>query len=148
AHLFAFYFGIIADVTPPVALAAFAGSGIAKSNPLKTGINAFKLAIAAFLVPYVFVYNPELLMIDVNVGSMILIVVTAVIGIVGVASAVSAFLITNQSFLERIIFFVGGLLMVIPGVYTDFIGIAILAIGYLIQRKKVTNQRLDASTGA
>ncbi len=148
AHLFAFYFGIIADVTPPVALAAFAGSGIAKSNPLKTGINAFKLAIAAFLVPYVFVYNPELLMIDVNVGSMILIVVTAVIGIVGVASAVSAFFITNQSFLERIIFFVGGLLMVIPGVYTDFIGIAILAIGYLIQRKKVTNQRLDASTGA
>jgi TRAP-type uncharacterized transport system fused permease subunit len=99
-------------------------------------------------VPYVFVYNPELLMIDVNVGSMILIVVTAIIGIVGVASAVSAFFITNQSFLERIIFFVGGLLMVIPGVYTDFIGIAILAIGYLIQRKKVTNQRLDASTGA
>jgi TRAP-type uncharacterized transport system fused permease subunit len=115
---------------------------------LKTGVNAFKLAIAAFLVPYVFVYNPALLMIDVNVGNMIFIVITAVIGIVGVASAVSAFFITNQSFFERIIFFVGGLLMVIPGAYTDFIGIAILAVGYLIQKKKIANQRLDAGAGA
>jgi TRAP transporter 4TM/12TM fusion protein len=147
AHLFAFYFGIIADVTPPVALAAFAGSGIAKSNPLRTGINAFKLAIAAFLVPYVFVYNPALLMIDVNVMSMIVIIITAVIGIIGVASAVSAFLITNQSFLERILFFVGGLSMVIPGTYTDAIGIALLLLGYIIQKKKVSNQQLGMGAG-
>ncbi len=148
AHLVAFYFGIIADVTPPVALAAFAGSGIAKSNPMKTGINAFKLAIAAFLVPYVFVYNPALLMIDVNIPNMILIIVTAVIGIIGVASAVSAFLLTNQSFFERIIFFVGGLLMVIPGTYTDMIGIAILLLGVIIQKKKSSNQRPSMGTGA
>ncbi|MDI6707460.1 MAG: TRAP transporter large permease subunit, partial [Bacillota bacterium] len=144
AHLFAFYFGIIADVTPPVALAAFAGSGIAKSNPLKTGINAFKLAIAAFLVPYVFVYNPALLMIDVNVVSMIVIIATAVVGIVAVASAVSAFFITNQSFFERIIFFAGGLLMVIPGAYTDVIGIAFLLVGFVIQKKKISNVKLGA----
>lgn len=67
-----FYFGIIADVTPPVALAAFAGAGIAKANPMKTGLNAFRLAIAAFLVPYVFVYNPAMLLIDVTAGPMIL----------------------------------------------------------------------------
>jgi TRAP transporter 4TM/12TM fusion protein len=144
AHLFAFYFGIIADVTPPVALAAFAGSGIAKSNPMKTGIIAFKLAIAAFLVPYVFVYNPSLLMIDVNIGEMILIIVTAIIGITGVASAISAYLITNQSFIERIIFFVGGLLMVIPGAFTDMIGLAILIIGFFIQKKKVSNERVGS----
>lgn len=138
AHLFAFYFGIIADVTPPVALAAFAGAGIAKSNPMKTGINAFKLAIAAFLVPYVFVYNPSLLMIDVNIGGMILIIITAIIGIVGVASAISGFLITNQSLIERIIFFVGGLLMVIPGISTDVIGLAFILFGFIVQKRKLS----------
>lgn len=138
AHLFAFYFGIIADVTPPVALAAFAGSGIAKSNPLKTGVNAFKLAIAAFLVPYIFVYNPSLLLIDVSIVNMIRIIITAVIGIIGVSSGVSAYLITEQSWIERIIFFVGGILLVIPNIQTDIIGIVVLVAGYLIQKRKVS----------
>lgn len=147
AHLFAFYFGIIADVTPPVALAAFAGSGIAKSNPLKTGVNAFKLAIAAFLVPYVFVYNPAMIMIDVTAGGMILMLITSIIGIIGVASGVQAYFIIEQSLLERAIFFVGGLTMIIPGVYTDIIGIAMLAVGYIIQKKKVSNKKLDMGAG-
>jgi len=136
AHMFAFYFGIIADVTPPVALAAFAGAGIAKANPLKTGINASKLAIAAFLVPYIFVYNPALLLINVKPLEIIWIIITSVIGIIGVASSVSGFLLTNQSFIERIIFFVGGLLLVTPGLKTDIIGAVLLVIGYLIQRSK------------
>jgi len=147
AHLFAFYFGIIADVTPPVALAAFAGSGIAKSNPLRTGINAFKLAIAAFLVPYVFVYNPSMILIDVTAGGMIVMIITSIIGIIGVASAVSAFLIIEQSLLERVIFFVGGLSMVVPGTYTDAIGIALLLVGFFIQKKKASNRKLGMGAG-
>lgn len=137
AHMFAFYFGIIADITPPVALAAFVGAGIAKANPFKTGIEATKLAIAAFLVPYVFVYNPSMLLIDVTAGDIILIVITSIIGIIGVGSAVSGYFITHQSFLERIIFFVGGLLMVIPGIETDLMGLGLLLLGYLIQKRKV-----------
>lgn len=136
AHMFAFYFGIIADVTPPVALAAFVGAGIARANPLKTGIQATKLAIAAFLVPYIFVYSPSLLMVDVTVLAVIQIMITAVIGIIGVGSAVCGYFFTNQSFIERIIFFVGGILMVIPGITTDLMGLALLVFGYFIQKKK------------
>lgn len=146
AHLFVFYFGIIADVTPPVALAAFAGAGIAKANPLKTGVTAFKLAIAAFLVPYVFVYNPSMLLIDVTPMGMILMIITSLIGIIGVASGVSGFFITEQSFIERIIFFAGGLLMVIPGTYTDAIGIAVLLVGFIIQRKKAVVEKAGMET--
>lgn len=148
AHLFVFYFGIIADVTPPVALAAFAGAGIAKANPMKTGLNAFKLAIAAFLVPYVFVYNPAMLLIDVTAGPMILMIITSIIGIVGVAAAVGGFFITDQSWFERIIFFIGGLLMVIPGLKTDLMGLALLLAGYIIQKKKLSSKRLNVGTGA
>ncbi|MGB9840571.1 TRAP transporter permease [Thermovenabulum sp.] len=138
AHMFAFYFGIIADVTPPVALAAFAGAGIAKANPLKTGLNASKLAIAAFLVPYIFVYNPALLLINVQPLEIIWIIITSIIGIVGVSSAVSGYLITNQSIVERLIFFIGGILLVTPGLKTDIIGAALLVIGYLVQRSKLS----------
>ncbi|KYO64135.1 TRAP transporter permease [Thermovenabulum gondwanense] len=136
AHMFAFYFGIIADVTPPVALAAFAGAGIAKANPLKTGLNASKLAIAAFLVPYIFVYNPALLLINVQPAEIIWIIITSLIGIIGVSSAVSGYLITNQNIIERLIFFLGGILLVTPGLKTDIIGAGLLVIGYLIQRSK------------
>jgi len=138
AHMFVFYFGIIADVTPPVALAAFVGAGIARANPLKTGIQATKLAIAAFLVPYIFVYSPSLLMVDVTVLGVIQIMITAIIGIIGVGSAACGYFFTNQSFIERILFFVGGILMVIPGLTTDLVGLALLAIGYFIQKKKAT----------
>lgn len=143
SHMFAFYFGIIADVTPPVALAAFAGAGIAKANPLKTGINASKLAIAAFLVPYIFVYNPAMLLINVTGFQIIQIIVTSVIGIIGVGSGVAGYLITEQSWFERILFFAGGILMVTPGLRTDAIGAAILVIAYLIQRKKLTKSRFS-----
>lgn len=138
AHMFVFYFGIIADITPPVALAAFVGAGIARANPFKTGVQATKLAIAAFLVPYIFVYSPSLLMIDVTVGDIILIIITSIIGMIGVSSAVGGFFLTDESILERIIFFVGGVLMVIPGLKTDLAGLVLLAVGYIIQKKKAT----------
>lgn len=136
AHMFTFYFGIIADVTPPVALAAFVGAGIAKANPLKTGIQATKLAIAAFLVPYVFVYHPSLLLIDVTGVDIVVMVISSIIGIIGVGAAVSGYFLTNQSWWERAIFMVGGVLLVTPGLNTDVIGLVLLIIGYLIQRKK------------
>lgn len=138
AHMFAFYFGIIADVTPPVALAAFAGSGIARSNPLKTGINAAKLAIAAFIVPYIFVMSPVLLMIDAHLSQVLLAVFTAVVGMIGVAAAVSGYFITHGRFYDRIMFFVGGLLMISPGLYTDLIGLMVMAAAYLLQRIRIS----------
>ena len=87
AHMFAFYFGIVADVTPPVALAAYAGSGIAGSNPMKTGVTAAKLAIAAFVVPYIFVLAPQLLMINATVPMILMAMVTAIIGMWGLSLA-------------------------------------------------------------
>jgi len=142
AHMFAFYFGIIADVTPPVALAAFAGAGIAKANPLKAGVNASKLAVAAFLVPYIFVYNPSMLLIDAHPLQIAQIAVTSVIGIIGVSSAVSGFLLTEETLLERLLFLFGGVMMVTPGSFTDLLGFAVLLAGVFIQRKKVKRTRL------
>lgn len=136
AHMFVFYFGIIADVTPPVALAAFAGSGIAKSNPMKTAFEASKLAIAAYLVPYIFVLSPALLLIDVNLAEIIGIVITSLIGIVAVGSAVAGYLVTHEAWYERIIFFLSGVMLIQPGIYTDIIGISIITIGYILQKRK------------
>jgi TRAP transporter 4TM/12TM fusion protein len=136
AHMFAFYFGIIADVTPPVALAAFAGSGIAKSNPLKTAFNASKLAIAAYLVPYIFVFSPALLLVDVTIVEVIRIIITSVIGIVAVGSAVQGFLVTYESWFERILFFGSGVLLIQPNFYTDIIGLSLIIFGYIMQKRK------------
>ena len=133
AHMFAFYFGIIADVTPPVALAAFAGAGIAKANPMKTGLNASKLAIAAFLVPYIFVMNPQMLLFNINFLSFVWMLITSLIGIVAVASAVNGWLMTNTVWYERILGFVGGVLLIDPGLTTDLIGIGLVAILFISQ---------------
>ena len=91
AHMFAFYFGIIADVTPPVALAAIAGAAIAKAKPMKTALNATKLAIGAFIIPYMCVYNPQMLMIDASVGSILWIIFTALIGMFGISVALEGY---------------------------------------------------------
>jgi len=134
AHMFVFYFGIIADVTPPVALAAFAGSGIARSDPLKTGVTASKIAIAAFLVPYIFVMSPALLMIDTTLPKVLLIIATSVVGMIGIASAVSGYLVTRAYWPERLMFFVGGLLMIDPNLRTDSIGLCLLIAAFIIQQ--------------
>jgi TRAP-type uncharacterized transport system fused permease subunit len=132
--MFAFYFGIIADVTPPVALAAFAGAGIAKGNPMRTGINATKLAVAAFLVPYIFVYNPQMLLFDVNAFDVMLIVATSTVGIVAVSGGVMGFIRRDMHAWERPIWLAGGVLMVLPGTFTDGIGALVIVAAYLIQR--------------
>lgn len=141
AHMFTFYFGIIADVTPPVALAAFVGAGIAKANPLKTGIEATKLAVAAFLVPYIFVYHPAMLMIEVTTGSLITIVVTSVIGIIGVGAGVCGYFMTDATAAERVMLIAGGVLMVIPGLQTDLAGAVILTLVYVVQRGRLKRGR-------
>jgi len=133
AHMFAFYFGIVADVTPPVALAAFAGSGIARGNPMRTGVNAFKLSIAAFLIPYIFVYSPQLLMIDTTFFEALFVMTTALAGMIGVGAAVSGYLLTHANILERILFLGGGLMMIIPGATSDLSGFGLLASVTLFQ---------------
>jgi TRAP transporter 4TM/12TM fusion protein len=136
AHMFAFYFGIIADLTPPVALAAFAGAAIAKANPFKTGVIATKLAIAAFLVPYIFVYNPALLLIKTNPVEIIQMILTAVIGMIGIGAAVEGWYWTHMSWWERIASFAGGLLLIDPGTLTDIIGVCILGLITAVQYRK------------
>ncbi|MBO5556475.1 MAG: TRAP transporter permease [Oscillospiraceae bacterium] len=129
AHFFVFYFGIVADITPPVALAAYAGSAIAKAPPMKTAFNASKLAIGAFVVPYIFALNPAMLLVDTTTLQVILVVITSIIGIFGVAAALNGFLFRHINPLIRILMAAGGLLMMDPSVSTDVIGIVLLAIG-------------------
>ena len=139
AHMFVFYFGIVADITPPVALAAYAGSAIARGNPLKTGIEASKLAIAAFLIPYIFALNPSLLFggtaaVDVNVVDIVRIVITSLFGVVGISSAVSGFYVGKLSIVERVIGALAGILLVIPSLATDFIGVGLMIVLMIIQK--------------
>jgi TRAP transporter 4TM/12TM fusion protein len=144
AHMFAFYFGIIADVTPPVALAAFAGAGIAKANPMKTGVNASKLAIAAFLVPYIFVINPQMLLFDIHPVAMIWMIATSLIGIMSVASGVNGYFKTNMGRIERLLFFIGGIGLVTPGLLTDAIGAGLIVIGLFMQFQKAKRPKAAA----
>lgn len=136
AHMFVFYFGIIADVTPPVALAAYAGAAISGGNPLKTGVNASKLAIAAFIIPYIFVFSPQLLMIDASVESLIIVAITSLIGMVGLSSSMIGYLIGKLSWFDRLVMFVGGILMISPGLVTDIAGFVMMAVIILKQRRE------------
>ena len=134
AHFFVFYFGIVADITPPVALAAYAGSAIAKAPPMKTAFNATRLAIAAFIVPYIFAFSPVMLF-EFSKGTstvmmvvqIIQICVTSLLGIFGVAAALNGFLYKKINPLFRVIMAVGGLCMMIPGTVTDLIGLVLVA---------------------
>lgn len=139
AHFFVFYFGIVADLTPPVALAAYAGAAIAQANPMKTAFTATKLAIGAFIVPYVFALNPAMLFIDTTAGEVILICITSLIGIFAVSASLEGYLMHRMAWYERIISLAGGLLLIYPGIVTDTIGIALILIVFLMQistRKK------------
>lgn len=133
AHMFVFYFGIVADITPPVALAAYAGSAIANSNPLKTGVNATRLAITAFIIPYIFAFNPKMLFIDATVFEVVLIVVTSVMGIVALSSALEGYMFRKLKAVEIICLVIGGMLMIYPGHVTDAIGFVITAAIIVMQ---------------
>ncbi len=133
AHFFVFYFGIVADITPPVALAAYAGSAIARSNPMRTAFNATKMAIAAFIIPYVFCFSPDMLLIDANPLSVVLIYATSLIGIVAVAAALEGYLFSDMGLFDRILLIAGGLLLIFPGGLTDTLGLGFIAAGVILQ---------------
>lgn len=145
AHMFVFYFGIVADITPPVALAAYAGSAIAKSDPFKTGLIATKLAITAFIVPYIFAYNPAMLLIDTTTFEVIRIVITSFIGIYGVAAGMEGYMFAPLKLWERALLCVGGLMLIDPNVLTDFIGIAVVGAMVLFQILKDRRSKLDVT---
>jgi TRAP transporter 4TM/12TM fusion protein len=142
AHMFAFYFGIIADITPPVALAAIAGSAIAKSKPMRTALEATKLAIGAFIVPYMFVYNPAMLLINTNAFEVTSIIITALIGMFGISAALEGYVFRKTLVIERILFGAAGLLLIFPETTTDIIGLVVITILVVFQfLQKLKHQR-------
>ncbi|ANU17621.1 C4-dicarboxylate ABC transporter [Planococcus maritimus] len=147
AHLFVFYFGIIADITPPVALAAFAASGISGGEPIRTGFNAAKLAIAAFIIPYMFVLSPELLMIDTTWTELIWVLITAISGMIAIGAGLIGYWYRKLNWIERIITFVTGIALIYPEGFTDLIGAAVFIILFAIQwmsREKKTKKAQTA----
>ncbi len=151
AHLFILYFGVIADITPPVALAAYAGAGIAGANSMRTGFSALKIALAGFIVPYLFAMNPELLLIE-SINETVVnflpftaaigIIISALIGIVCLASGVQGHFLTKTKIYERIALLGSAFLLLNPGLLTDSIGIVVLILIYILQNKRIDKLEL------
>ena len=140
AHFFVFYFGIVADLTPPVALAAYAGAAIAGANPMKTALNATKLAIAAFIIPYILAYNPAMVLVDTSVAEILVIAVTSLIGMFGIGMALEGYYRGSLPWYLRILSAVGGLCLVYPGLGTDVIGIVV--VGGIIALQIVRDKKM------
>ena len=138
AHFFVFNFGIVADLTPPVALAAYAGAAIGQANPMKTAVTATKLAVAAFIVPYVFALNPAMLFVDTTIFEVITICVTSFIGIFAISAALEGYFLTHVPAWQRLLAAAGGLMLIVPGLTTDTVGLGLVAVCMLLQmtRKK------------
>ena len=141
AHFFVFYYGIVADITPPVALAAYAGSAISGGSPMKTGVNATKLAIAGFIIPFIFAMSPDMLLINTTWYEVLLITVTSIVGMYGVTFGLSGFSAYEKDgskrllgIIMRVVSIAGGLLLIYPGIVTDIIGVALVG-GVLLLRK-------------
>ncbi|MBQ9757919.1 MAG: TRAP transporter fused permease subunit [Clostridia bacterium] len=143
AHFFVFYFGIVADLTPPVALAAYAGAAIAQANPMKTAVTATKLAIGAFIVPYVFALNPAMLFIDTSAWEVIQISITSLVGIFAVSAALEGYLFHHMPWYQRIVSAVGGLMLIYPGAVTDTAGLLFVAFVVIIQILVRKNNKAD-----
>ena len=134
AHFFVFYFGIVADITPPVALAAYAGAAIARAKPMQTALNATKLAIAAFIVPYIIALNPAMIFVDTTAIEVIQNTITAVFGIFGVAAGLQGFISRPMSWPMRLLSIAGGLTLIVPGTVTDIVGIVLVGGVFLVQK--------------
>ena len=148
AHMFVFYFGIVADITPPVALAAYAGAGIAKSNPFWTGVTSTKLAIGAFLTPYIFVYNTSMLWINTTWYAIIQTLITSCVGMTAIGAAMIGYFVAPMNWIERILFIAGGLMMVHPGMVTDLIGMGLLAACVAFQYRKKRAGAVSTATAS
>ena len=143
AHMFVFYFGLMADITPPVALAAYAASAIGKSDPMKTSITATRLAIAAYLVPYIFVFSPQMLFIDTTVLRMIWTIITACIGMFGLAIGFEGFFLKKLTLIFRLMAIAGGVGLIDPGIVSDFIGIGLISLVVMAQVISVKRDKLS-----
>ncbi|MCM3439567.1 TRAP transporter permease [Metabacillus halosaccharovorans] len=147
AHLFVFYFGIIADITPPVALAAFAAAGVAGGEPLRTGVNSAKLAIAAFIIPYIFVLSPQLLMIDTTWFELVWVIITAFSGMIAIGAGIIGYWFRKLHWAERIIAIITGLLLIYPEGVSDITGIitfvALLALQIFWKRDKENTLKMS-----
>lgn len=148
AHLFVFYYGIVADDTPPVGLCAYAAAGIAQSDPIKTGLNSFRLDAAAFTLPFIYFYNTQLLMINVNILELLYIIFTAIIGMFSFSAGIQGYLITKARLWERIAFFCIAIALIKPGFMTDLTGIGGLGLIYLLQRRRKARELREASYSA
>ena len=142
AHLFVFYFGIIADITPPVALAAFAASAISGGEPFKTGVISSKLALSAFIIPYMFVLSPELLMIDTTWSYLLWVVFTAVVGMISIGAGAIGFWQRKMVWIERIAAIAAGLFLIYPESISDIIGLVLFAILLAFQYFYKRDQKL------
>ena len=143
AHMFVFYYAILSFITPPVCVAAFAGAAIAGSKAMDTGFNAFKLGIVAFIVPFMFVYQPALLGIG-GTPEILWASATAIIGVIGLAAGMQGWLLCRTNLVERGVFLAGGLTLIYPGVMTDAIGFGLLGCATVVQLIKRRNAPLDA----
>ncbi|NTU30849.1 TRAP transporter permease [Brevibacillus sp. HB1.1] len=146
AHMFTFYFGIVADITPPVALAAFAASGIAKSKPIRTGVESTRLSIAAFMAPYIFVISPALLLINTTLLESIWVMLTSTLGMIGVGAGLIGYWMSKLNVLERILAVAGGVLAVIPGIETDIAGFILLGLVFSLSYYKARKQKQSVQT--
>lgn len=149
AHMFVFYFGIFANVTPPVALAAFAGAGIADGDPMRTGFQALKLSLAGFLIPFIFIYEPAMLLVDID-GLMTnareyplasfmdiaIVVASTAIGLTALSAGLEGFFKTHINPLLRAVLIGSAILLVVPETYTDVIGLSIAVIIFILNYAK------------
>lgn len=133
AHMFVFYFGIVADITPPVALAAYAGAAISGGNPLRTGVIATRLAIAAFIIPYIFVLNPTMLLINASFGELVQIVITSMIGMFAISSGLGGFMRKTMPWWQRIPAVAAGVALIDPGLVTDLVGLVVIGLICVLQ---------------
>lgn len=143
AHMFVFYYAMFANLTPPVALAAFAAAGISGGDPMKTGLQSVKLALAGFIVPYMFVFNTSLLLIDTSALVAARVVITSMIGVFMIGVASEGYFISKLNMIFRAIVFFGALMLITESVAQDMIGFAILISMVVIQKLKLKKEKIE-----
>jgi TRAP-type uncharacterized transport system fused permease subunit len=136
AHMFALYYGCLSAITPPVALGAYAAAGLADANPMRTGFIAWRLGIAGFIVPFMFVYAPEIVL-EGTWFRTIFTSGTALIGIFCLASSIEGWLFTKENLIQRLILFAASILLIKPGLWTDIAGLVLLAMVFIWQKLQV-----------
>ena len=144
AHMFSFYYAMFANLTPPVALASFAAAGLSGGDPMKTGVASVKLAIAGFIVPFMFVYAPQLMLINTTLAEGTTVALTGCLGVFLIAVAVEGYFLAPVAMWLRAVATIGALMLIKPGLDTDIIGIVVMAVLYFLQRKKASSAAANA----